>query len=171
MMALNAAVMALLHRERTGEGLHVDVAMAKNVAVLQMLRIAEENETDKCDDYLSGRLASYNVYRCADGKHIALGALEPKFWQKFCNVIGHAEWGGRLMERELVAEVAALFASRPRNFWTEKLENEDVCLSPVLTLQEAAMHPLFQNGFPNPRGSVALNPAPKLGADNHELLL
>lgn len=169
MMALNATVTALLHRERTGEGQHVDVAMAKNVAVLQMLRIAEENETGKCDDYLSGRLASYNVYRCADGLHVALGALEPKFWQKFCNLVGHAEWGARLMERELVAEVAALFASQPRSFWTDKLENEDVCLSPVLTLQEAATHVLFQNGFPNPLGSVALNPAPKMGTDNDEL--
>ncbi|MFM1876675.1 MAG: hypothetical protein RL266_2412 [Bacteroidota bacterium] len=171
MMALNATITALLHRERTGEGQHVDVAMAKNVSVLQMLRIAEEMETGKCDDYLSGRLASYNVYRCADGKHVALGALEPKFWQKFCNLVGHPEWGGRLMEQELVAEVAALFATHPINYWTNKLEHEDVCLSPVLSVQEAMKHPLFKGGFPFAFGSSELSPAPKLGADNDAFIL
>jgi len=170
MKALNATVTALLNRERTGEGQHVDVAMAKNVSVLQMLRIAEEKETGTYEDYLSGKLASYNVYRCADGKHVALGSLEPKFWQKFCNLVGHPEWGARLMEPELKQEVTYLFSSQPQQFWTDKLENEDVCLSPVLSVREAMNHPLFKDGFPATFGSAQLSPAPKLGADNDEFL-
>jgi crotonobetainyl-CoA:carnitine CoA-transferase CaiB-like acyl-CoA transferase len=170
MMALNAATSALLHRERTGEGQHVDVSMTHNVSVLQTMRIAEELNTGTSNGYLSGRLASYNTYKCADGRHVALGALEPKFWQKFCNLMGHPEWGGRLMEVELIDEVAAQFATQPMQFWVDKLENEDVCLSPVLTVQEAAEHSLFRGGFPAVFGSVHLSPAPKLGADNDQLI-
>lgn len=169
MMALNATTSALLHCERTGEGQQVDVSMTHNVSVLQTMRIAEELNTGTSNGYLSGRLASYNIYRCADGRHVALGALEPKFWQKFCNLMDHPEWGGRLMEVELIDEVAAQFATQSMQFWVDKLEKEDVCLSPVLTVQEAAVHPLFKGGFPTAFGSAELSPAPKLGADNEEL--
>ena len=170
MMALNATTSALLHRERTGEGQHVDVSMTHNVSVLQTMRIAEELNTGTSNGYLSGRLASYNIYKCADGRHVALGALEPKFWQKFCNLVEHPEWGERLMEKELISEVSDLFAMQNLKYWTDKLENEDVCLSPVLTVQEAVEHSLFKAVFPTAFGSVALSPAPKLGANNDELL-
>ncbi|MBP9152599.1 MAG: CoA transferase [Flavobacteriales bacterium] len=170
MMALNATTSALLHRERTGKGQHADISMTHNVSVLQSMRIAEELNTGGSNGYLSGRLASYNIYKCADGRHVALGALEPKFWQKFCNLMEHPEWGGRLMEKELIAEVAVLFATQPMKHWTDRLEIEDVCLSPVLTVQEAAKHVLFSIGFPTSFGSVELSGAPKLGANNEELL-
>jgi hypothetical protein len=74
------------------------------------------------------------------------------------------------METELIAEVAIQFATQPMNYWTDKLEKEDVCLSPVLTVEEAAEHSLFKNGFPSAFGSVELSEAPKLGANNEELL-
>ena len=170
MMALNATTSALLLRERTGEGQHVDVSMTHNVSVLQTMRIAEELNTGTSNGYLSGRLASYNIYKCADGRHVALGALEPKFWQKFCNLMEHPAWGGRLMEKELIDEVSVLFATQPMKYWTDKLEKEDVCLSPVLTVQEASEHPLFNGGFPTAFGSVELRSAPKLGENNDELL-
>ena len=170
MMALNATTSALLNRERTGEGQHVDVSMTHNVSVLQTMRIAEELNTGTSNGYLLGRLASYNIYECADGRHVALGALEPKFWQKFCNLVEHPEWGGRLMEKELITEVSGLFSTQPMKYWTDKLENEDVCLSPVLTVQEAAEHSLFKAGFPAAFGSRKLSEAPKLGANNDALL-
>lgn len=166
MMALNATVTALLHRERRGEGQHVDVAMARNVAVLQLLRIAEEQATGSYDAYLSGKLACYNVYRCADGRHVALGALEPKFWMRFCNLVGHPEWAVRLPDPSLKDDLAAMFVTRPMKHWTDTLEHEQVCLSPVLTVQEAIRHPLFSGGFPHPVGNVPLSDAPTLGADN-----
>ncbi len=173
MMALNAVTSALLHRERTGEGQHVDVAMAKNVSVLQSLRIAEEFDAGEFGGYLSGRLACYNIYECADGKHLALGALEPKFWQKFCNLTGHPEWGTRILDEDQSAlknEVGDMFRSKPMNYWLEKLEHEAVCLSPVLTIKEANEHPLFQFGFPTSFGSENLAGAPVLGANNDEFL-
>jgi crotonobetainyl-CoA:carnitine CoA-transferase CaiB-like acyl-CoA transferase len=170
MMALNATTSALLHRERTGEGQHVDVSMTHNVSVLQTLRSMEQLETGIDNGYLSGKLASYNIYECADGRHVALGALEPKFWQKFCNLMQHPEWGGRLMEPELIEEVGAVFRTEPMRFWTDKLENEGVCFSPVLSLKEASEHELFQSGFPASMGIVELPKAPDLGAHNSEFL-
>jgi alpha-methylacyl-CoA racemase len=167
MMALNATLTALLHRERTGQGQHVDVSMARNAAWLQMLRITEEQATGGYDAYLSGKLASYNVYRCADGKHVALGALEPKFWQRFCVLVGHPEWAVRLPEPTLKDDVAALFASHPMSHWTALLEHAEVCLSPVLTVQEAMEHVLFAgSGFPSPLGTAECGNAPGLGEDN-----
>lgn len=170
MQALNAATSALLHRERTGEGQKVDVSMTHSVSVLNTLRFAEELATVQNGGYLSGAIASYNVYKCADGRHVSLGALEPKFWQKFCNLMEHPEWGGRLMEKELTAEVAGVFASKPMEFWTNKLEKEGVCLSPVLTIKEAANHPIFNGDFPSKLGSTDLEEAPKLGAHNQDLI-
>lgn len=148
MMAYNATVSALLHRERTGDGQHVDVAMAKNALWLQTLRVIEENATGSYERYLSGNLAGYNVYRCADGKHVALAALEPKFWQKFCELINHPEWAPRMPDPSLKNEVAELFASESQQFWTEKLEHEGICFSPVLTVEEARDHILFKSDFP-----------------------
>lgn len=171
MQALNATVTALLHRERSGEGQHIDVSMTYSVSVLNSLRAAEELATGESGGYLSGAIAPYNVYKCADGKYVSLGALEPKFWQKFCNLMAYPEWGGRMLEKELIAEVADIFVTQPRNYWTDKLEAEGVCFSPVLTVKEASEHPLFTQGIPHPFGSDNLSPAPELGADNDEFLI
>ena len=73
------------------------------------------------------------------------------------------------MEVELIAEVQEIFSSQSMKYWTDKLENEGVCLSPVLTVQESAKHSLFKAGLPSPFGSRDLGTAPTLGADNDEL--
>lgn len=174
MMALNAVTTALLHRERTEQGQHVDVAMTKALPHFHALRWAEESATDNYEGHLSGRLASYNIYRCADGRHVALGALEPKFWKKFCQLADRPDWENRILDADQTAlknEVSALFASHPMQHWTEVMERNEVCLSPVLTLREAAAHPLFaQAAFPPALGNSPSWPAPQLGADNTHLL-
>lgn len=170
MQALNATTSALLHRERTGEGQHVDVSMTHAVSVLNSLRAAEELATGQNGGYLSGAIAPYNVYKCADGRYVSLGALEPKFWQKFCNLMNHPEWGARMLEKELITEVSDVFATQPMKYWTDKLESEGVCLSPVLTVKEASEHYLFKGNFPAAFGQSELSPAPNLGAHNEELL-
>lgn len=173
MMTMNAVTSALLHRERTGEGQHIDVAMTKNVSIIQTLRIAEELETDNYAGHLSGNLACYNIYECSDGRHVALGALEPKFWQKFCNLVGHPEWGARILDQDqsiLKNEVGDLFRSETLVHWLGKLEDENVCLSPILSLKEAAEHPLFKSGYPVSFGMEEMDDAPELGANNDEIL-
>lgn len=174
MMALNAVTTALLHRERTGLGQHADVPMVSALPYLNALRWTEEQTTGQFKARLSGRLACYNIYICADERHVALGALEPKFWQRFCQLVDHPEWAARIIDEDqtpLIDEVAHLFKSQPLLFWTDRLEAAEVCLSPVLTLQESANHPLFQQtGFMGSLANAHLWPAPALGEDNALLL-
>jgi len=174
MMALNAVTLALLHRERTNEGQQIDVAMTSIMPYFHSLRMAEEAATGRYAGQLSGNLACYNIYCCEDAKYVALGALEPKFWKRFCALVGHSEWEGRLIEKnqsEIISEVSALFSSKPSKYWVEKLETADVCFSPVLTLAEAANHPYFKHvGFPIAFGNSPTWSAAPLGQDNLAIL-
>lgn len=98
---------------------------------------------------LSGGLACYGVYPCADGKYIALGLLEAKFWKIFCEMAGHAEW----LEKHLVMgeeadhlrrEIAALFRTKTRDEWMVATKNLDICLTPVLDIAEVETDPQMQ---------------------------
>jgi alpha-methylacyl-CoA racemase len=174
MMALNAVTTALLKRERTGEGGHVDVAITDSLPWLHTLRGAEELTTQGYEGHLSGRMACYNIYRCSDGRHVALGALEPKFWKRFCALAGRPDWEMRILENDqsrLKEEVAALFLLQPLSHWCDTLEGQEVCLSPVLTLRETSVHTHFAGrNFPPALGTSPSWPAPQLGADAARVL-
>jgi crotonobetainyl-CoA:carnitine CoA-transferase CaiB-like acyl-CoA transferase len=95
---------------------------------------------------LSGRLAFYGIYKCGDGKYIALGAIEPKFWKRFCEIIDKPEWVDRLYAQgddteKLRIELSRLFKKRTRDEWVELLEKVDVCVSPVLEMPEIEHDP------------------------------
>jgi crotonobetainyl-CoA:carnitine CoA-transferase CaiB-like acyl-CoA transferase len=87
-------------------------------------------------------MTAYNVYETADGRYVALGALEPKFWNRFCDAVGRREWRDRGFTPPddpsgLYREVAELFRSRKLEEWVRIGEEADCCLTPVLTLSEA----------------------------------
>jgi alpha-methylacyl-CoA racemase len=93
------------------------------------------------EPFLSGGLANYNIYKCKDEKYVALGTLEPKFWQGFCILINKPDWMGRMMPDP--ASVAALkndlndlFQTKTRDEWVAIAEKADICLSPVLDIDE-----------------------------------
>ncbi|MGE5493005.1 MAG: CaiB/BaiF CoA transferase family protein [Actinomycetota bacterium] len=147
--ALTAAMgvlAAVVEAQRTGQGRHVDVSMTESVlahAYFSMLRLNDAGTSaPRGTDMLSGGLPCYSIYRTADGRHMAVAALESKFWQTFCQVIGrpdliarHAVTGA---EAEAVkAELAALFATRSRDEWTALFAEADCCVTPVLSLEEA----------------------------------
>jgi crotonobetainyl-CoA:carnitine CoA-transferase CaiB-like acyl-CoA transferase len=92
---------------------------------------------------LSGSFACYNVYRCRDGRDVAVGALEPKFWERLCHALGleqfaGRQWAGAPVRREAIEAFAAVFASRDRADWLRLLSAEDACVEPVLDAAEAA---------------------------------
>ncbi|RMD93986.1 MAG: hypothetical protein D6814_15000 [Calditrichaeota bacterium] len=98
---------------------------------------------------LSGGLASYNVYECADGRYLALGALEPKFWQAFCELVEHPEWQeliyARGKERDrLQKALKRLFKTKTREQWLALAGDRDLCLTPVLELDELEQDPQLQ---------------------------
>ena len=95
---------------------------------------------------MSGGLPCYGVYETSDGEYMALGALEAKFWQAFCeavarpDLIAHHMVSGETADR-VRAEVAAIFKSASRDEWVERLAGADCCASPVLSPTEARHHP------------------------------
>ena len=79
-----AVMAALLRRERTGDGEHLDVSIADGAFALMSLYVDEYlatgTEPGPGHYILTGRYACYDIYTCADGKHVAVGAIEPQFW-------------------------------------------------------------------------------------------
>ncbi len=140
-----AIIAALLGRERTGKGQYVDVGQTDVLTSLNILNLAEcvarkKGQTARPHNLRGGTLC-YNTFKTMDGKFIALGALEPKFWANFCKKIGRED----LLEKRLLpyAEGAEatealkrLFESKTQKEWVEILGDEDVCFSPILTPEE-----------------------------------
>jgi crotonobetainyl-CoA:carnitine CoA-transferase CaiB-like acyl-CoA transferase len=138
-------IVALLGRERTGQGQFIDVAQTDVLTSLNLLNIAEalaRRKGQKARPYdLRGASICYNTYMTADNKYIALGALEQKFWINFCNTVGKKEWITKHLAPyeegdETTEALKALFVSKTQKEWIDLFENVDTCLTPVLKPQE-----------------------------------
>jgi crotonobetainyl-CoA:carnitine CoA-transferase CaiB-like acyl-CoA transferase len=136
---------ALLEREKTGRGRTIDVSMTEGAMGFLLPHLGAlasgQPPERRGDDVLSGSHPCYRVYACAGGGAMALGALEPKFWQRFCAAVERPEWVERQFERPLAAEVDALFLTKSRDEWAGLLEPVDCCAEPVLEPHEVAHHP------------------------------
>jgi crotonobetainyl-CoA:carnitine CoA-transferase CaiB-like acyl-CoA transferase len=136
---------ALLERTRTGKGRYLDISMLEGTKPLLTVALSQQAAGEHLapgqKSILSGRWANYNVYRCANGRHLALGALEPKFWTAFCTWAGRPEWIPRLSpddgeQAALRAELSDFFVQKTLAEWVERAEGTDFCLSPVLRIDE-----------------------------------
>ncbi|HEY2777279.1 MAG TPA: CaiB/BaiF CoA-transferase family protein [Gaiellaceae bacterium] len=124
---------ALLERVRTGLGARIVVSMTHESHVLAAHRLAGE----PLRRLLTGGAACYRIYETADGRHLTVAALEPRFWENLCELIDRPDLTNRAFEPEL-PELADLFRSRTLDDWRTVLEGKDTCVGPVLTLAEAA---------------------------------
>src|SRR6185437_16727987 len=89
---------------------------------------------DARERLLTGGLACYRTYACADGRHLTVGALEPKFFARLCELLGRPELAGRQYESDqsaLKSELASVFSTRSLEDWLQVLAGEDVCVGPV----------------------------------------
>jgi crotonobetainyl-CoA:carnitine CoA-transferase CaiB-like acyl-CoA transferase len=129
---------ALLERERTGRGARLTVSMTHGAHRLVSHRLGG----DPLPRFLTGGAACYGIYATADGRHVTVGALEPKFFVRLCEVIGRPDLAELHLDRDrqdgLRAELAAELAARPLAEWLELFDGEDVAVGPVATLEEAA---------------------------------
>ena len=135
--AVTEVLAALLARERTGRGGHVVVSMTHGSHRLASYRLAG----DPIPRLLTGGLACYRTYATADGRFLTVGALETKFFMRLCELLGRPELAAEQYgpgQEELAAALAGIFASRPLADWLALCDGEDVCVSPVATLAEAA---------------------------------
>ncbi|MGH9660564.1 MAG: CaiB/BaiF CoA transferase family protein, partial [Bryobacteraceae bacterium] len=91
MQTVIGVLLALEARHRTGRGQHVDVSMLDGVLALLALPLAHWNATGESPAALSGHYGCYRAYECGDGRRIAVGALEPKFWSALCRRLDRAD--------------------------------------------------------------------------------
>jgi crotonobetainyl-CoA:carnitine CoA-transferase CaiB-like acyl-CoA transferase len=128
---------ALLARERTGRGGHLVVSLTHSAHELAAHRLGGE----PFPRLLTGGLACYRIYATADGRHVTVAALEPKFFGRLCALLDRPELADRQWDADqepLAAELAEAFAAHPLAMWLELFEGEDVSVGPVATLDEAA---------------------------------
>jgi crotonobetainyl-CoA:carnitine CoA-transferase CaiB-like acyl-CoA transferase len=154
MGAVMALLAALFDAARTGRGRHVDVAMADAVLAHAVLPLAALNEHGQVPEpgrgTLTGGLACYGLYPTADGRQLAVGALEAKFWDALCERIGRPDLqplhrrADAATQAHVKGELTALFQSQPLAHWTALFDGVPACVTPVLRLDEALAHPHFQ---------------------------
>jgi alpha-methylacyl-CoA racemase len=188
---------ALVSARTTGAGQIVDAAMTDGTAIQLaaiwgLLAVGRWHE-GRGDNLLDGGAPFYRVYACADGRHIAVGCLEPEFYAELLRVLGFGHdplFGDQYDESawpDMTGRLAEVFASRTRDEWTSTFEGQGACVTPVLGLAEAAGHPhnlsrgtymLDERGIvqphPAPRflgtPSSTPRPAPAVGADTDDVL-
>ncbi len=141
---------ALVGRERTGVGAHLDVSMTEGALALLAAELGNLDcgaHPTRGAETLNGGLACYSVYRTSDDRFLSVGALEPQFWLAFNAAIGRTadltELMGNLARQDVIrAEIQAILLTRTRDEWVPILAAHDCCCEPVLELDELAAHPL-----------------------------
>ena len=191
MMAVIAVLTALRVRDSTGEGQFCDISMTDGV--LSWLSIhagwfAASGEPPRPGGgLLGGGYACYGVYACSDGRFVAVGALEPKFFAELLDVLQLSELADAHLDptrqADLRARLAAAFGRRSRDDWMLLFADRDACVAPVLDLAEALADPhAHARGMVGPQGQLGVvprltvspgrpgGPAPTLGADTDSVL-
>jgi len=141
---------AVIGAKASGQGSHVDVAMTDAVLAHTIFplvtTLVHGRPAPRGGDLLTGGVPCYGVYRTADDRYLAVGALEPKFWQAMCSALGRPDLAPHGLAtgskgRETKAELAALLASKPLAHWQPIFAAADCCVTPILRLDEAMEHP------------------------------
>jgi alpha-methylacyl-CoA racemase len=135
--AVTEILATLLERERTGRGRHLTLSLTHGAHRL----VAHRLGGDPIPRLLTGGLACYRIYATADGRHLTVAALEPRFFRRLCELLGRPEladgqWAAD--QEPLAEELAGAIAAKPLGSWLELFEGEDVAVGPVATLEEAA---------------------------------
>lgn len=200
LMASTGILAALYSRSVTGEGQYIDISMTDGAVAWLALHGADYlfggTEPRGGERPWIGQAPCYNIYRCADGRYVALGALEPHFWERFCDLAGlpaalrthypQGDEAGRQRDA-----LAALFQNRTRDEWAAAGEAADIPLTAVNDMGEAFRHPQLahremlqhvdhpvegrvpQLGFPIKLHGTPCDirmPPPQLGEHNAEVL-
>ena len=141
---------AVIGARARGQGSHVDVAMADAVLAHTLFplvtTLAQGRPAPRGADLLTGGVPCYGVYRTADDRYLAVGALEPKFWEVVCSVIERPDLAPFGLAtgaegRRVKTELAELLAAQPLAHWQPLFAAADCCVTPILRLDEAILHP------------------------------
>jgi len=171
---------ALTEARRSGLGQVVDAAMTDGTALLSAMmygfKAAGMLSNERGSNLLDGAAHFYDTYLCADGKAIAIGAIEPQFYALLLKLCGLDDPAFQ-QQRDprawapLKEKMSALFLTRPRAYWCELLEGTDACFAPVLDWDEAAEHPhnVERETFIRVDGVLQPAPAPRFSRTPAEM--
>jgi alpha-methylacyl-CoA racemase len=173
MMMAFGMLAGILSAKRTGQGQVIDCAMVDGAALLATTpyanRILGGWRDERGVNLLDGGAPFYDSYETADGRFIAIGSLEPQFYSLLLEKLGllddpdfddqmhTAAWPA------MRAKLVAIFASDTRDSWSAKLQGTDICFAPILSLEEAPLHPhnIARKTFIDVNGLVQPAPAPR----------
>jgi crotonobetainyl-CoA:carnitine CoA-transferase CaiB-like acyl-CoA transferase len=151
--AVIAILLALLARGKIGRGQYCDIAMLDGAISLLAYSLAEWSGLERlpaCNrEILTGGYACYQIYATADKNYVSLGAVEAKFWRRFCERIDRPEyilyqWDSS-RQAEILTDIRAIMAGKTRQEWVDFFAEDDICFTPVLNLQEMTQHPQVKN--------------------------
>ncbi|CAA0125131.1 Acetyl-CoA:oxalate CoA-transferase [BD1-7 clade bacterium] len=150
--AVMGILAAVIQRQTSGTGQHVDISMTDAVLSMNTIfaasHLADEQVPGLGTEQLNGGIF-YDYYETFDGRWLAIGGLEPKFCQAFCSVIDKPEWLERFFDystdtqNALKSDITDEIKKRTFADWQDKFSQADACVSPVLNLAEATSHPHF----------------------------
>jgi crotonobetainyl-CoA:carnitine CoA-transferase CaiB-like acyl-CoA transferase len=148
--ALVNILLALIERDRTGAGRHIDISMTDNLFPFLYWALAQGLGTGSWPkngaERITGGSPRYRLYATSDGKFLAAAPLEDRFWHNFCNAIGLEEEMRRpeANQIEVASRVEKIIRSKESSEWTERLGNGDTCCTIVATVEQAIQHPHFR---------------------------
>ena len=188
MLAAIAILGALVGKERSGQGMYLDMALLDGViswmTPLALSAYFSGLEVGPGTHPLLGGRAFFNIYETFDGKYMTLAAIEPHFWGDFCKTIGRTDLIERQYDRTLGPELEAIFKGKTRTEWLAMFADNDACVEPVNSVEEmlanaqvqARGHVRMEDGQPVGMNSPFVfarderMPAPALGANTRALL-
>jgi alpha-methylacyl-CoA racemase len=140
-------VCALLQAARSGQGQVVDAAIVDGVAhmssMIYSLRAARQWHDQRNSNILDGAAPFYGIYRCACGGHVAVGAIEAKFWAELLELLAITDFPAQMSVADwpaMRATLADVFAAQPQTHWAALFEGTDACVTPVLSIDAAAQN-------------------------------
>ena len=150
--SLVGVLIAVIGAKATGQGCHVDVAMADAILAHSILPLAAtqtaEGLAPNGEGDLTGASPGYRVYATSDNRYLAICAIEPKFWQTLCVAVGlpalaKLDMTNAAEMKSAREAMAAVIKTQPLTYWEKTLVPLDCCVTPVLRLDEAVKHPQF----------------------------
>jgi crotonobetainyl-CoA:carnitine CoA-transferase CaiB-like acyl-CoA transferase len=200
MMATTAILLAYIECQRSGQGQYCDISMLDAITSWMGMPVikylADGLLPGPQDSMFNGAFACCNVYETKDGRFVALGAMEEKFWISFCKVIGREDlislqWESQTVQEKIKKKLSLLFGQKTMVEWVELLGSQEICFSPVFNIEETLHFPhlqsrrMFQDiegeggktipqvGFPmklsNTPAAYSI-PPPKMGQDTRPIL-
>ena len=171
---------ALVETGRSGQGQVIDAAMTDGSALLAAMIhgfIASGAWSERGTNMLDTGAPFYDAYECADGEYISIGSIEPQFYAELMELTGLGEGGELAPQHDRAnwadnkAKIAACIKAKSRDEWVEIMEGSDVCFAPVLSPQEAYVHPhnVERETFVDVAGVMQPAPAPRFSRTPGEI--